>query len=117
MVVAAQMFHKRVCSKLNAHLLQHVVNGLRFSMFSLEVTRRREAKTVRTWRRAEGRNGRRGGWQRPGLGEAPVFMMASASKAASHLVVRAEEATRPRARSPSFVPCLSWGRISVFSRI
>lgn len=38
------MFHKHVCSKLSAHLLQHVVNGLRFSMFSLEVTRRREEK-------------------------------------------------------------------------
>lgn len=117
MVVAAQMFHKHVCSKLNAHLLQYVVNGLRFSMFSLEVTRRWEEKTVCTWRRAAGRNGRRGGWQRPGLGEAPDSMMACASKAESHLVVRAEEAPQPGARSPSFVPCLSWGRVSVFNKI
>lgn len=117
MAVAAQMFHKHVCSKLNAHLLQHVVNGPRFSMFSLEVTRRREEKTVCTWSRAAGRNGWRGGWQRPGLGEAPDSMVACASKAGSHLVVRAEEAIQPGARGPSFAACLSWGRVSVFNKI
>lgn len=81
MAVAAQMFHK-----LNAHLLQHVVNGL---FLHILIGSNKEAGGRQSTHGEGLRGGMGGGEAGKRLGKVPGSMMACARKTGSHLVVRA----------------------------